>query len=97
MSAVSTDTIKTDYTIFMNYEQAQKFLIPPAREKKEVKATVVEEVIINKRMTDEDRLIEFKFSKTEEFSPCVKLGFKADANTSLLLSDDVIILFDEKD
>ena len=48
-------------------------------------------------MTDQDRLIEFKFSKTEEFSPCIKLGFKASDKTSLLLSDDAIILFDKDD
>ena len=48
-------------------------------------------------MTDQDRLIEFKFSKTEEFSPCVKLGFKSSDKTSLLLSDDAIILFDKDD
>lgn len=59
----------------MDKEAAQKFLVPPAKEKKEVKSKVVEEVIINKRMTEEDRLIEFKFTKTEEFSPCVKLGY----------------------
>lgn len=48
-------------------------------------------------MTDEDRLIEFKFSKTEEFSPCIKLEFEIDDKTSLLLTDDVIILLDKKD
>ena len=48
-------------------------------------------------MTEEDRLIEFKFTKSEEFSPCVKLGFQADDKTSLLISDDIIILFDKND